>query len=267
MPETIKTNKQETIAGNLDTSFLKVLAFVFMFIDHLGKNVFPGVTEMRIIGRMALPLYAWCLVVGAVKTRSPLRYALRLLVMAAVSQPIYMMALNHTWTELNILFTLFFALVCLLTIRVNWMGSQFWGPALCFFILGCLTSAFGVSVDYGWKGILFVIMLYLARESRSGLCSTYLAYALFWGSGSAVKTLFGYPLHFLSIPGLGSVLTAFFRMQSMVWLSLPLVACKTKTNIKLPKWLGYGLYPMHLIVLIVIKLLSGASFAVLFRGF
>ena len=257
-----------TLAGNTDTSLLKMLALIFMLTDHLGKNVFPGIPEMRIIGRMALPLYAWCMVVGSVKTSSPVRYVLRLLLMAVISQPIYMIALNHSWSELNIMFTLLIALVCIQGIRANWLGSQIWVPALCFFLVGILNQLLGISVDYGWKGILFVIMLYLAKDTRSGLCSTFLAYALFWGaSSSTVKSIFGMPIAFLSIPGIGSVIAAFFRLQGMIWLSLPLILCHTKSNIKIPKWLGYSLYPLHLIVLIIVELLCGTPFSVLLGVF
>jgi len=252
----------EQIAGNLDTSFLKVLALVLMLIDHLGAAIFTSIPEMRIIGRMALPLYAWCLVVGSVKTHSRLRYGLRLLITAVISQPLYMMALNHTWADMNILFTLLIALIAIQGIRAKWMGSQFWVPALCYVVTGFLR------VDYGWKGITFIILLYLARESRSGLCATFLAYSLFWGSSSSmVRDFFGITLPFTSMGELGTVLGAFFRLQGMVWLSLPLIACHTHFHLRLPKWLGYGLYPLHLILLIVLKILKGYSLSMLLIGF
>lgn len=142
---TVKERRSGELAGNLDTSFLKVLALCFMFIDHLGAAVLPRVGELRMIGRMALPLYAWCLVVGSVKTHNAPRYALRLLGLAVLSQPLYMMALNHTWTDLNILFLLFIAQVALQGIRARFMGSQIWVPALCYVLLGF------VQVDYGWR--------------------------------------------------------------------------------------------------------------------
>jgi len=252
----------EQIAGNMDTSFLKLLALVLMLTDHLGASLVTGIPELRIIGRMALPLYAWCLVVGSVKTRAPMRYALRLLMMAAISQPLYMMALNHTWSDMNIMFTLLIALIAIQGIRAKWMGSQFWAPALCYLAMGFL------KVDYGWKGVTFIILLYLARESRSGLCATFLAYSLFWGaSSSTVRSLFGIALPFASMGGVGTVLSAFFHLQGMVWLSLPLIACQTHSDIRLPKWMGYGLYPLHLILLIVLKLLNGYTLPVLMRGF
>lgn len=251
-----------TLAGNTDTSLLKLLALLFMLIDHFGV-LLPGNTlEMRIIGRMAFPLYAWCLVVGSVKTRDPLKYGLRLLLMAIISQPLYMMALNHTWSELGILFSLLVALIAIQGIRIHRFGSQVWVPVLCYVLLGF------IRVDYGWKGLTFILVLYLARETRSGLIAAYLAYALFWGSSSsAVTSLFGIQLSLLKWPGIGDVLYPFFRLQGMVWLSLPLIACSTHSGLRMPKWLGYGLYPMHLVVLIVYRLLSGTPFSTLIRGF
>ena len=71
--------RNDLIAGNTDTGFLKILALLFMITDHVGAIFFPKITELRIIGRIAFPLYAWCLVVGSVKTKNPVKYALRLL--------------------------------------------------------------------------------------------------------------------------------------------------------------------------------------------
>lgn len=250
------------LAGNTDTSFLKILALVFMLIDHMGVVIFSGVMEFRVIGRMAFPLYAWCLVVGSVKTHNPLKYAMRLLIVALVSQPLYMLALNHTWTDFGILFTLLIALVAIEGIRIRRLGSEIWVPVLCYVLLGF------IDVDYGWKGLTFILLLYMARETRSGLAAAFLGYALFWGtSTSYITTLFGYKLPFLSWPGIGTVLTSFFRLQTLCWLALPLILVRMKTGIKLPKWLGYGFYPLHLIVLIVMRLLNGETFATLMKGF
>ena len=142
------------------------------------------------------------------------------------------------------------------------MGSQIWVPALCYVLLGF------VQVDYGWRGLTFILILYMARGSRGGLAAAYLAYALFWGSTSSqVNSLFGYPLTFLTWDGLGPVLAAFFRLQGMIWLSLPLILCPTRTGLRLPGRLGYWLYPIHLVVLILIRLMTGTGFDVLVRGF
>ena len=47
----------KTIAGNTATGTIKVLALALMFVDHSGKMLFPGVMEMRMLGRAAFPLY------------------------------------------------------------------------------------------------------------------------------------------------------------------------------------------------------------------
>ena len=83
----LQPGRDERLAGNLDTSLLKTLALLFMLIDHLGVALFGNLLEMRVLGRIALPLYAWCLVVGNVKTRHPLRYFGRLLLLAAIPSP------------------------------------------------------------------------------------------------------------------------------------------------------------------------------------
>lgn len=253
----LQPGRDERLAGNLDTSLLKTLALLFMLIDHLGVALFGNLLEMRVLGRIALPLYAWCLVVGSVKTRHPLRYFGRLLLLAAISQPLYMMALNHTWQHLNILFLLALATAAIQGIRLHRYGSQLWAPALCYLALGLC------EIDYGWRGLTFLLLLYLARESRGGLAAAFLGYALFWGSNSQVVTTFlGFNLSFLRWPGLGDVFTAFFHLQTLAWLALPLILTHTDSGAKMPKWLGYGLYPLHLVLLIVLRLwFSGATWA------
>lgn len=242
--------RAEKLGGNTDTSLLKLLALIFMLIDHIGARVLPNIQELRILGRIAFPLYAWCLVVGSVKTRNLPLYALRMLGMAILSQPLYMMGLQHSYHELNILFTLTVSLVAIYGIQKKFVFSQIWVPVLCYLLLGY------IQVDYGWKGLTFILVLYLARENRGGLIAAFLAYALFWGNGSAAVTeLFGWKLPFLTWDGLRQPLQAFFKLQTMAWMALPLIAIPMNSGFKMPKWLGYALYPMHLVVLIILRLL------------
>lgn len=244
------------LQGNTDTSFLKVLALCIMLVDHIGASIFTGIPELRYIGRIAFPLYAWCLVVGSVKTRNAPRYIGRLLLLAVVSQPIYMVALNHDWQTLNILFTLSLALMGIYGVRQKRFGSQFWAPVLCL-----LVSCF-VKVDYGWKGILFIYVLYGCRKSRSALAMGILAYALFWGgSNTAITQLFGVALPWVGYAPLNNVLSCFLRTQTLVWLAIPLIVLPTQVRLTLPKWLGYALYPMHLILLILLRLAFGTPLA------
>ena len=89
-------------AGNTATGWLKLIALVFMFVDHSGKVLFNNMTEMRTLGRIAFPIYVWCMIVGFYRTRNVHRYLLRILLVGLISQPLYLLALN-TQGQLDVL--------------------------------------------------------------------------------------------------------------------------------------------------------------------
>ena len=238
-------------AGNTATSWLKIIALVFMFIDHAGKMLFPGVPEMRILGRIAFPIYAWCMIVGFHYTKSVPKYLLRILIVGAVSQPLYMIALNHTWKEPNIFLTLFLGLCALWGIREKKFFSHLWAPA------AALILATVLNVDYGWRGVLLLIMLYAVRDSRPGIAAVMVSYFLFWGSSySVTRTLFGRRLDLSVLPEfLSGPLSAFLRLETYALLSLPLILIRFRKDLKIPRWVGYALYPAHLLLLYALELI------------
>ena len=238
-------------AGNTATNWLKLIALLFMFIDHSGKIFFPGTEELRILGRIAFPLYVWCMVVGFHYTRNVPKYLLRILAVGIVSQPLYIKALNHTWQEPNIFLTLFLGLAALWGIREKKAFSQFWAPVLAI-ILATLLKA-----NYGWKGVLLFFLLYAVQDSRSGIAAVMVAYCLFWGSSySITRSLFGIPLSMNALPNyISEPLSAFLRLQAYALLSLPFILIPFRKDIRMPRWLGYALYPAHLALIILLRLL------------
>ena len=236
-------------AGNTATTWLKIIALVFMFIDHAGKMCFPNVPEMRILGRIAFPIYAWCMIVGFHYTRSVPKYLLRILITGLVSQPLYMLALNHTWKQPNIFLTLFLGLCALWGIREKKYLSQIWAPA------AAMAAAILASADYGWRGVLLFIMLYAVQESRPGIAAVMVSYFLFWGSSySITKSLFGLPINMDALPAvLSQPLSAFLRMETYALLALPFILIPFKKDLKLPRWVGYALYPAHLALLYALE--------------
>ena len=236
-------------AGNTATTWLKIIALVFMFIDHAGKMCFPAVLEMRILGRIAFPIYAWCIIVGFHYTRSVPKYLLRILITGLVSQPLYMIALNHTWKQPNIFLTLFLGLCALWGIREKKYLSQIWAPA------AAMAAAILVGADYGWRGVLLFIMLYAVQESRPGIAAVMVSYFLFWGSSySITKSLFGLPINMDALPAvLSQPLSAFLRMETYALLALPFILIPFKKDLKLPRWVGYALYPAHLAALYALE--------------
>lgn len=235
------------IAGSTSTGVIKLVALMFMMIDHAGKMLFPAVPEMRILGRIAFPLYCWCMVVGFHYTRSVPKYLLRILIIGLVSQPLYMMALNHTWDEPNVFLTLLIALLGLWGVREKKALSQCWAPA------AALLAASALGCDYGWRGVALVFLLYAAQESRGGIAAVMIAFCLYWGTTSgSITRLFGLPIQ--AIPNfLLPLVSPWLRIQAMAILALPLMLQPIKRDVRLPAWVGYGLYPAHLVVLIILE--------------
>ena len=85
----------QQVRTNQDTGLIRLIACLCMCIDHAGKMLFPQLTVMREIGRLAFPLFAYGIAVGAVYTKHPERYLSRVVALALVSQPLYAVALAH----------------------------------------------------------------------------------------------------------------------------------------------------------------------------
>lgn len=237
-------------ACNESTGWLKVIAFVFMVIDHLGVVFFPDVREWRLFGRIAFPLYAWCLTVGAAYTRNIYKYALRLLLVGLISQPLSVWAFQHSWMDLNIYFTLLLGLFAIYGIRANRYGSSVLCPLMAYL------CTFAFQFDYGWKGITLIIAFYLLRNCRAGLGIFYAVFCLFWGYGTfSVSSVFGIPLLKTStlFPNLQPFLTLTLRVQFYAILALPLILVRFPDRLKMPKTVGYALYPAHLLIIGLIR--------------
>ncbi len=238
---------------NRDQSLLKIIAVLTMVVDHVGVIFFPSETFLRVIGRIAFPLFCWGIVIGLERTRDWRRYALRLLVLAAVTQPFYMLALSHDWHEFNVMATLLLGLLGIQGIRARWHFSQFWGPVLVLLV----AAAF--RMDYGWRGVLLIILMHLARDSRGGLAALMVSFCLYWGAGGSaiprglIAALTGTPL--APFNRSMSEFFSLFKLQSLAVLSLPLMLANTDSGLKIPKWLSYLAYPGHLLILWLVSLL------------
>lgn len=277
------TCKEKTVlSGNTSTGMLKLLALIFMFIDHAGKMCFGTVTEMRLLGRIAFPLYCWCMVVGACHTRSMPRYMLRLALVGLISQPIYMVALNHSWNVPNIFLTLLLGLGGIWGLQQKRWLSHIWAPVLALFaaqLLNCDVAS------YGWEGVLLMLLLYAVRDSRKGIAAAMIAFCLYWGAGGvSVTSIIGQKLTVLTRSAVGSVISPWLRLQTLAILALPLMIWPDQLrlpipaflrpdgddrthltlrtampSVPMPRWLGYAIYPLHLLLLIGLEYLMGVA--------
>ena len=109
--------KQQGISGY----WLKVIAVVSMLIDHTSAVILEQISGlenpaflMRIIGRLAFPIYCFLLVEGFYHTRSRAKYAGRLFLFALISEVPFDLAFSRRMWDFssnNVFFTLLFGLL------------------------------------------------------------------------------------------------------------------------------------------------------------
>lgn len=231
---------------NSDTGLLKLVAMLTMLCDHMGKMLFPQYAVMRVIGRIAFPIYAYCLAAGCVYTRNPLNYLRRIVALALISQPLYAIALGHevttmysvsfvehpvqaalnfyvhSWAKPSILFTLALGLLLIWSLRERQLVFTAAMLVFCWLIQN--------KIDYGMKGIVLILLFYAFCAWRWLSLPCVLAFMLWWGLQGSGYEVFGVR----------------FGIQMFAVCALPLIYIHTHTGLRLPKWLFYAFYPAHL---------------------
>ena len=97
----IQTKKFAGLTGNQ----LKLLALIAMTCDHVGLQLLPQFIILRIIGRLAAPLFAYMIAEGCRYTHDRGRYLGRLLGMAALCQIAYFAAMRSLYQCIFVTFS------------------------------------------------------------------------------------------------------------------------------------------------------------------
>ena len=242
----------EQVRTNQDTGLLRLIACLCMLIDHAGKMLFPQHGVMREIGRLAFPLFAYGIAVGAVYTKNPTKYLSRIVLLALISQPLYAVGLAHknramyaisflenplgacwqfyinSWQKPSILFALSLGLLILLCLRKGNYTLALGVYILCFRASGAL--------DYGIHGIHLMLLFYLLCEHPALCFAATFSFMTWWSLQGIGYTFFGL-----------SFSMRVYSLPAIVLACLPM-----KRRIRLPKWFIYGFYPAHLVVLILL---------------
>jgi len=222
------------------TSFtLRCIALITMIIDHVGYAIFPRLDWMRVVGRIAFPIYCFLLTQGFRHTRSVPKYAMRLALFALISELPFNLVFHNrllTHNAHNVFFSLLFALGALIAWKQFIQTKPLWA------LLGALTAcvlAVALGSDYSFWGILLCLCFYLAGDSKPDLVLALLGSLLLF-------TL--YRLH---------TRTATINWAWTQWyclFSMPFILFYNgKPGYRGGKWAFYALYPAHLFVLWMIK--------------
>jgi len=208
----------ENIKG-INTFTLKLIAILSMTIDHIGYLLFPKVTLLRIVGRIAFPIFAYLIAEGFVHTGDVKKYLLRLGIFAILSEIPYDLVISGDVLDLeqqNIFFTLFAGLLAIsLVSKTKSIVLQFGSIAVI-----ALLAEF-IKVDYGSVGVMMIVLFYVFRERKT-------------------ERFFIVAMLILLIPGS----TALYALLSFI-----LIALHNKEQGPKMKWIFYLYYPVHLFIL------------------
>ena len=226
----------------LSGSMLKLIAIITMFIDHTALLLSPQIPlmtvpfftvgshaitlhyVMREIGRLAFPIFCFLVTEGFSHTRSKKRYAFGLLLFAVISEiPFNVMKSGQVFNPnyQNIFFTLFLGVLMLYVIE-NVRTELV--KAILLVTIGVVAVL--LKCDYGLSGVLLIVLIYVLKGRP------------------AIQAVLAYPL----LSGGIAALTAFIPINMYN-------GERGFIKSKAMKYAFYVFYPLHMTILIAIKLI------------
>ena len=261
----------------LSWSQLKLIAYITMLIDHISHillqngimvtypQCFPYVKPvmilMRGIGRIAFPIFSFLLVEGLIHTRSRIRYMLRILLLAIISEPVFDYANNGVFYYAdyqNVFITLLIAgtTMCLLSLieqnnRLNKNIYVLYVLQGIVVIVGFFLAEF-LKVDYGMSGIIIPLIMGVIRRLKLDSSSAFAIYFVATIIARVIRNIVNAPTYILN-PGMWYekyLMYAINNLQIFAILALiPIFMYDGTKGKPMPKAVYYLFYPVHLSIL------------------
>lgn len=231
---------QRIKTGVLSGNQLKLIALISMTVDHVGAYLLPQLRILRIIGRLAFPIFAYMLAEGCRYTRNKYKYLLVLGGTALIVQITGFVAMGNL--KQSVLVTFFMSAVWCFAVEVLLKKKNLLslsavigcGVAVYFIteLLPGFLSDYRFSVDYRFWGVLFPVAVFAVSGKMdklivaSAMC---LVLSLYYGG-----------------------------VQWYSLLTIPFLALYNgQRGFKGMKYFYYVYFPVHLIVIWCIGLVVG----------
>ena len=235
----------------VSAAVLKWTAIITMLIDHIGASFLLGMyyrrgcwgtgiytyefySALRIIGRLAFPIFCFLLVEGLMHTRSRWKYLLRLAVFALISEIPFDLAFDRIWWTMssqNVFFTLALGLAACAAWEWLTKGDEsgchpLRGIAAVLVAFAAADVAYILKTDYGALGVLLILVMYFLRQKpwARDLLALGVLYLMVLVAHS----------HWIEVLGA---------------LSFPLFHLYNGQRGRQPKYFFYFFYPVHLLLL------------------
>ena len=226
----------------LDGTTLKLIAMISMVFDHVGDMFFPYAMWPRMIGRLAMPVFSFCIAEGFTHTKDKKKYLFRIGIFALISEIPFDLAFEGKVgvSHQNIMLAFFLAVAALMLydrVQGEEDPERKHSPFGRIVLGVCVVAAIAVlsfllRADYTFFAVIAVFLFYVFRKRhpliRAGVGVAFL---------SVTRTV-------------GYYCTTGFSF-------IPLAMYNGKKGKGL-KWMFYLFYPGHLLILAAIKHIQAA---------
>ncbi|MBR1592125.1 MAG: TraX protein [Ruminococcus sp.] len=233
----MEENKRKILSG----SALKCIALITMITDHIAAHILINMKDMtdalivvagykisvylimRIIGRLAFPIYCFLLTEGFIHTHDRTKYGINLFFFALVSEIPW--DLEHKGQcfyikSQNVFFTLFLGYLAL-CIYEKYKDSH---KELTISIMTIFFISMFLKADYGTFGVAFILIMYFLRDNK------------------IIRAVVG-----------SSILSLPFAVIFSFWLINMYSGERGFIKGKIAKYAFYAIYPVHIFIIYLIK--------------
>lgn len=263
MEDSVKEENNISTFG-MTSNKLKIIALISMIIDHIGFYFYLNISEgaysiCRIIGRLAMPIFAFLILQGFMHTKSKAKYFTRLILLAVVTQILLKVAyhINVKYFEfyntdisslMNIVFSFALSVLMLMIIEYKVKLNKKIDKIILYSLKALLIIAifsvyFIIDIDYSFYVPLEIVSMYIITK----ICEKY-------NKDKLCPVVCSIILVILSVAGQGlmGIWTLF-----VIWV-ISLYNGKLGKKSKVLKYSFYIIYPVHHVLLyIAAMLLSG----------
>jgi hypothetical protein len=244
----------------LNSNHLKLIAIIAMTIDHIADLLYPGMPNsiisniLHVIGRLTAPIMFFFICEGFFYTKDLKKYLSRLFIFAIVSHFAYCFAFGinfipfatgNIFNQTSIMWTLFWSVVALYIVYGKNKFKE-WQKWLLIILLNIVTF----SADWSSIGLMIIISMYEHRGNLEKQMNNMIFWSLIY---SIVSFIF--------------VSKTYGVIQLFIIISYPILKLYNgqKGKLKGMKWFFYLYYPLHLLIIGILRLLMYGNIPLLFN--
>ena len=244
----------------LDSNAIKIIAIVAMTIDHIAWAVFPGYPKevlpmvMHIVGRLTCPIMCYFIAEGYHYTRDINKYTLRVFLFAIVSHFAYIFA-STDYVDVKSFIPFYYGNVLNQT-SVMW--SLAWGLVM-------LRVVMSEKIQSNLLNVGLVVLICLVSFPSDWSCVAALCIMAIGANRGNFKAQMSWMILYVTIYSLVYFFAldkVYGLMQMAVVLSIPVIYLyngkrgKNPKMNKFMKWFFYLYYPVHLLIIGVLRILN-----------